>query len=80
MLGECENRISIAEVDDGEWVRVRDSGADRPLGNQYRGVNSVIIAAQKADVDIEILDEVGQDALTRLGRGGRVDPHQLGSD
>ncbi len=80
MLGERENRISVGEVDDGERVRVRDSGTDRPLGNQYRGANAVIVAAQKADVDIEVLDEVGQYPLTHLNRGGRVHPHQFGGD
>ena len=80
MLSERENRISVGEVDDGERVRVRDPGTDRPLGNQYRGANAVIVAAQEADVDIEVLDEVGQHPLTHLDRGGRVHPHQLGGD
>jgi hypothetical protein len=80
MLGEGENRVSIGEVNDGERVWVRDSGADRPLGNQYRGVDAVIIVAQEADVHIEILDEVGQHSLTHLGRGRCVYPHQFGSD
>jgi hypothetical protein len=43
-------------------------------------VNAVIIAAQKADVDIEVFDEVGQYALTHLDRGGSVHPHQLVCD
>ncbi len=80
MLGERENRISVGEVDDGERVRVRDSGTDRPLRNQYRGVDAVIVMAQEADVDIEILDEVGQHSLTHLDRGGCIHPHQLGGD
>ena len=80
MLGERENRIGVGEVNDGERVRVRDSGTDRPLRNQYRGVNAVIVVAQEADVDIEVLDEVGQHSLTHLDRGGRVHPHQLGGD
>jgi hypothetical protein len=40
----------------------------------------MVIVAQKADVDIEVLDQVSQHSLTRLGSGGRVDPHQLGCD
>ena len=80
MLSERENRISVGEVDDGERVRVRDTGTDRPLGNQYRGVHAVIVMAQEADVDSEVLDEVGQYPLTHLDRGGRVHPHQSGSD
>ena len=35
VLGEREDRIGVGEVDDGERVRVRDSGTDRPLGDQY---------------------------------------------
>ena len=80
MLGEREDRVGVGEVDDGERVRVRDAGTDRPLGDQYRGVNAVIVAAQEADVDIEVLDEVGQHPLTHLDRGGRIHRHQLGSD
>ena len=80
MLSERENRISVGEVDHGERVRVGDPGTERPLGNQYRGANAVIVAAQKANVDIEVLDEVGQYPLTHFNRGGRVHPHQLGGD
>ena len=78
MLGERKDRISVGEVDDGEWVWVRDSWTDRPLGDQYRGVNAVIIVAQEADVDVEVLDEVGQYVLTHLGRGGRDRPPSVG--
>ena len=56
------------------------SGPDRPLGDQYRRANVVIVVAQEADVDIEVLDEVGQHPLTHLDRGGRVHRHQLGGD
>ena len=80
MLGKREDRISVGEVHDGQWVWVRDSGVDGPLGNQYRGVDAVIVMAQEAEVDIEVLDEVGEYPLTHLDRGDGVHRHQFASD
>ena len=60
MLGERENRIGVGEVDDGERVRVRDSGRTGHSATSTRGADAVIVVAEEADVDIEVLDEVRQ--------------------
>ena len=80
MFRQREDGIGVREVDHADRVRVGDPGTERPFGNQYRSANAVIVAAQKANVDIEVVDEVGQYPLTDFNRGGRVHPHQLGRD
>ena len=40
----------------------------------------MVVVAQEADVDVEVLDEVGEDLLADLHRGSRIRRHQLGGD
>ena len=60
VLGECEDRIGVGEVDDAEGVRIGYVGSQRPFGDQPRRANGVIVVSQEADIDAEVGDEVGQ--------------------
>ena len=79
-LGGGEDRIGVGEVHDAERVGVGYVGSNRPLCDEPRRVDVVVVVPQEADVDPEVADEVGQDALTDRGRGSRVHRHQFGCD
>ena len=40
----------------------------------------MVVVAEKADVDIEVVDKVGEHVLTDPDGGRRVGRHQLGGD
>jgi hypothetical protein len=80
VLGHRENRVGLGEIDDAEGVRVWNVGPWRPFRHQFRRPDLVIVVAEKADVDIEVLDELREHPLTHPSGGSRVRRHQFGSD
>ena len=80
MLGEREDRVGIGKVDDPERVRIGHVWSQRPIGNQFRRVNAVIVVPQETGVDIEVGDEVGQHLSGHRDRRSRIHRHQLGGD
>ncbi len=59
MLGQGEYRIGVGEVDNGQRIGVGYVGSEWPFRDQPRGANVVVVVAEKADVDIEVVDKVG---------------------
>ena len=64
MFGQCEDRIGVGEVHDADAGPgpVCRAGPAIPRSTSWRGC--VIVVAQKAEVDVEVVDEVGQHPLT----------------
>ena len=58
MFTHREYRVSTSEVDNCERVGVWNVGSRWPLGDQHRGPEAVVIAAQEAGVRLELLDEL----------------------
>ena len=59
-LGGGEHGIGVGEVDGADWIGVGDVGAERPLGNQDRRVDVVVVVPQEAEVDTEMADQLGR--------------------
>ncbi len=76
MLATREHGVGVVEVHEAKRVRVGDDGPDRPLGDEPRRADVVVVVSQEADVDAEVFNEVGEDTLTHGGVGRRVDPHE----
>lgn len=70
MRVECEVRIDAAEVDDAQRIRVRDLGSRWPFGHQQRDPGVVVVASQKAVVQVELRDQPGQHPFRHLAGGG----------
>ena len=80
MLGLREDGVGVGEIDDGKGIGVRYIGSYRPLRDQHRGANLVIVVAKETDIDLEVVDKVGEHPLTHLDGGGCIRRHQLGRD
>ena len=78
VLRHREHRVGVGEVDDLEWVGVRNVRPDRPLGDQSGGPDLVVVVAKEADVDPEVGHQIGQHTLADFDGGGRSGGHQLG--
>src|SRR5271167_2677927 len=80
MLGLREDGVGVGEIDNAKGIGVRYVGSYRPFRDQLRGANLVIVVTKETDIDIEVVDKVGEHPLTHLDRGGCVRRHQLGRD
>ena len=78
VFGLGEHRIGVGEIHQTERVGVGYVGPNRPLGDQSRRSDRVVVVPQEADVDAEVGREVGHHLLTDLDRGRRIGRHQLG--
>ena len=79
-LGGGEDGVGVGEVHQAERIGVGDVGSNRPLGDEPRRAEVVVVVPQEAEVDPEVADEVSEHALTHRGRGRRVHRHQFGCD
>src|SRR5277367_5908585 len=68
--------VSTSEADNCERVGVWRVGSRWPLGDQHRGPEAVVIAAQEAGVRVELLDDLSQHLFAHLGSGGCRRLHQ----
>jgi hypothetical protein len=80
VLAKREHGVRVGKVDEAKRVRVRDEWPDRPLGDEPRRADFVVVVAQEADVDAEVFNEVSEHKLTHGGRGSRVHRHKFGCD
>ena len=56
VFAEREGGVVTGERDDSERIRIGYIGARRPFRGQHRGADVVVAVAQKAVVQIEVLN------------------------
>ncbi|WP_245547041.1 hypothetical protein [Nocardia brevicatena] len=71
-----ERRICLVEVDDVEWIRVGCRSAG-PFRDENGCLSFAVDAPQISEVDIEVLDQTGEDALGGCRCGGVIDVCEL---
>ena len=74
MLGGGEDPVGAGERDDAERIRIGDNSPRWPLGNQDRGAGNMVVAAQEAQIDSEILDQLTQQLLVAECKEAAVTP------
>lgn len=70
-----EHRVRVGEIDHTDRVGV--GVAWRPLRDQHRGADRVIVVAKKAEVHAQFVNQVAEHPLTDRGGVSRVGCHQL---
>lgn len=72
-----EDGVGLGEIDHADRIGVRDVVADGPFGHELGGLDGVVVVPQEAEVDAEVVDEVGEYPGAAVGHVGRGGGHQL---
>ena len=67
VFGHREDRIGVGEIHHTDRVRVGNIFAWRPFSDEHGRVDRVVIVTQKAEVYVEVANQVGKHPFTDRG-------------